>query len=142
MAMMITGKISSSWTAPSPPGKQDAARWTGAGARSSLSRVTPLLPASLHRRAVPEEARGPEHQDHDEHGEDHDRRPPDAYVLVGHGPDDADEEPPYHSPGQVAYASEDRSREREESLLEPHVEDRDAVEEPVHHARGPGENPS
>src|SRR5215212_6018808 len=104
MAMMITGKISSSSNALSTTGKTNAATMSSAGNQYFLSRVTPLLPAPLHRRAVPEEARGPEHQDHDEHGGDHDRRPPDAYVLVGHGPDDADEEPPYHSPGQVAYA--------------------------------------
>src|SRR5918995_2069816 len=142
MAMMMTGKISSSSNAPSTTGNTNAATMSSAGNQYFLSRVTPLFPASLHCRAVPEEARRPEHQDHDEHSEDHDRRPPHAYVLVGHGPDDADEEPPYHSAGQVADAPQDRSRERVESLLEPHVEDRDAVEEAVHHARGPGENPS
>src|SRR5829696_81002 len=142
MATMITGKISSRSNVLSMTGKTNAATMSSAGSQYLLSRTTALLPAPLHRRAVPEEARGPEHQDHDEHGEDHDRGPPDAYVLVGHGPDDADEKPPDHSPGQVAYASEDRSREGVESLLEPHVEDRDAVEEAVHHARGPGENPS
>src|SRR5829696_5427462 len=142
MAMMITGKISSSSNALSTMGNTNAATMSSAGNQYFLSRVTPLFPAPLHRRAVPEEARGPEHQDYDKHGEDHDRRPPDAYVLVSHGPDDADEEPAHDRPGQVADAPQDRSRERVESLLEPHVEDRDAVEEPVHHARGPGEDAS
>src|SRR5215204_6228704 len=142
MAMMITGKISSRSNAPSTTGKTNAATMSSAGSQYFLSRVTPLLPAPLHRRAVPEEAPGPEHQDHDEHGEDHDRGPPDAYVLIGHGPDDPDEEPPDHRAGQVTDTPEDRRREREESLLEPNVEDRDAVEEPVHHARGPSEDAS
>src|SRR5918997_5662798 len=120
MAMMITGKISSRSNAPSRTGKTNAATMSSAGSPYFLSRVTPLLPAPLHRRAVPEKARGPEHQYHDENGEDHDGGPPDAYVLVGHGPDDPDEEPTDHSTGQVADAPEDRRRERVESLLEPH----------------------
>src|SRR5918997_1447664 len=140
MAIMITGKISSSSNAPSTTGKKNAATMSSAGSPYFLSRATPLLPAPLHRRAVPEEARGPEYKDHNQHGEDHDRRPPHAYVLVGHGADDPDEEAADHGPGQVAYTPQDRRREREESLLEPHVEDRDAVEEPVHHARGTGED--
>src|ERR687898_3632473 len=126
--MMITGKISSRSNAPSTMGKTNAATMSSVGSPYFLSRAMPLLPAPLHRRAVPEETRRPEHKDHDEHGEDHDRRPPDAYVLVGHGADDADEEPPDHRAGQVTDAPQDRRRERVESLLEPHVEDRDAVE--------------
>src|SRR5215210_4725605 len=142
MAMMMTGKIRSRSRAQSTIGKMNATTMSSAGSPYFLSRATLLLPASLHRRAVAEQARGPENEHHDENGEDHDRGPPDAYVLVGHGADDADEEPPDHGPGQVADASEYRRRERVESLLEPHVEDRDAVEEPVHHARGPGEDAS
>src|SRR5918998_5204377 len=135
MAIMMTGKINSRSNVLSTIGKTNAATMSSAGSPYFLSMATLLLPASLHRRAIPEQARGPEDKDHDEHGEDHNRGPPDAYVLVSHGPDDADEEPAHDRPGQVAYASEDRSREREESLLEPHVEDRDAVEEAVPHAR-------
>src|SRR3712207_1786430 len=138
--MMITGKISSRSKVLSMTGKTSAATMSSAGSPYLLSRATALLSAPLHRRAVPEEARRPEHQYHDEHGEDHDRGPPDAYVLVGHGPDDADEEPPDHGPGQVADPPEDRRREGVEPLGEADVEDRDAVEEPVHHARSPGED--
>src|SRR5918995_5679493 len=142
MAMMMTGKIRSSSKVLSTIGKTKAATMSTAGSPYFLSRATLLLPASLHRRAVPEQARRPEHEHHYQHGEDNDRGPSDAYVLVGHGPDDADEEPTDHGPGQVAYAPEDRRRERVEPLLEPHVEDRDSVEEPVHHAGGPGEDAS
>src|SRR3712207_2946996 len=142
MAMMMTGKINSRSNVLSTTGKRSAATISSAGSPYLLSRATPLLPASLHRRAIPEQARGPEHKDHDEHGEDPYRGPPDAYVLVCHGPDDSDEEPPDHGPCQVADAPEDRRRERVEPLLEPDVEDRDAVEKPVHHARGAGEDAS
>src|SRR5918997_650417 len=142
MAIMMTGKINSRSNVLSTIGKTNAATMSSAGSPSFLSMATLLPPASLHRRAIPEQARGPEDKDHDEHGEDHNRGPPDAYVLVSHGPDDPDEEPPDHGPCQVADAPEDRRRERVEPLLEPDVEDRDAVEEPVHHARGPGENAS
>src|SRR5829696_2619752 len=142
MAMMMMGKIRSSSKVLSTMGKTNAATMISAGSPYFLSRAKPLLPAPLHRRAVAEQARGPENEHHDQHGQDHDRGPPDAYVLVGHGPDDADEEPPDHGPGQVAYAPEDSRRERVGPLLEPHVEDGDAVEEPVHHARGPGEDAS
>src|SRR5918993_4419267 len=128
MAMMITGKISSRSNAPSTTGKTNAATMSSAGSQYFLSRVTPLFPASLHRRAVPEEARRPEHQDHNEHGEDHDRRPPHAYVLVGHGPDDPDEESPHDGPCEVADATENGRRERVEPLGKADVEDRDAVE--------------
>src|SRR5215217_4665541 len=117
----------------------------GSGApeiRTSWPGTFLLLPASLHRRAVPEEAPGSEHQHQDQHREDHDRRPPDAYVLVSHGPDDAEQESPYHRPGQVADAPENSCRERVEPLLEAYVEDRDAVEESIHHARGPGQDAS
>src|SRR3712207_2124762 len=110
--MMMTGKINSTSNVLSTPGKTSAATMRSAGSPYFLSRATLLLPASLHRRAIPEQARGPEHKDHDEHGEDHYRGPPDAYVLVCHGPDDSDEEPPGHGPCQVADAPEDRSRER------------------------------
>src|SRR5215210_7877866 len=140
MAMMITGKIRSRSRAQSTIGKMNATTMNSAGSPYFLSRATPLVPAPLHRRAVAEQARRPENEHHEENGEDHDRGPPDAYVLVGHGADDADQEPPDHSPGQVADAPEDRRRERVEPLLEPHVKDRDPVEEPVHHARGPGED--
>src|SRR5829696_8681119 len=142
MAMIMTGKINSRSSVLSTMGKTKAATMTSAGSPYFLSRATLLLPAPLHRRAVSEQTRRPENEHHDQDGEDNDRGPSDAYVLVGHGPDDADEEPTDHGPGQVAYAPEDRRRERVESLLEPHVEDRDAVEEPVHHARGPGEDAS
>src|SRR5215204_5556087 len=142
MAIIMTGKINSRSKVLSTIGKTNAATMSSAGSPYFLSRATLLLPAPLHRRAVSEQARGPENEHHDENGEDHDRGPPDTNVLVGHGPDDADEEPPDHSPGQVADAPEYRRRERVEPLLEPHVEDRDAVEEPVHHARGPGEDAS
>src|ERR671917_2538374 len=142
MAMMMTGKISSRSNVLSTIGKTNAATMSRAGSPYLLSRATPLLPAPLHRRAVPEEARRPEYKDHNQHGEDHDRRPPHAYVLVGHGPYDPDEEPSDHRPGQVADAPQHRRRERVEPLLEAYVEDRDAVEEPVHHARGPGEDAS
>src|SRR5215212_2063052 len=128
MATMITGKIRSSSKVLSTIGKTKAATMSSAGSPYFLSRATLLLPTPLHRRAVPKQARRPEHEHHDQDGEDHDRGPSDAYVLVGHRPDDADEEPSDHGPGQVAYAPEDRRREREESLLEAHVEDRDAVE--------------
>src|SRR5215216_4432563 len=142
MAMMITGKISSRSNALSTMGKTNAATMSSAGSPYFLSRATVLLSAPLHRRAVPEESRWPEHEHQDQHGEDDDRRPPDAYVLVGHGPDDPDQEPPDHRPGEVADAPEDRRREGVEPLLETHVEDRDAVEEAVHHARGPGQDAS
>src|SRR5215208_3397422 len=140
MAMMITGKISSRSNALSTMGKTNAATMSSARSPYFLSRATVLLSAPLHRRAVPEESRWPEHEHQDQHGEDDDRRPPDAYVLVGHGPDDPDQEPPDYRPGQVTDTPEDRRRERVEPLLEAHVEDRYPVEEPVHHARGPGED--
>src|SRR5215203_3336359 len=140
MAMMITGKISSRSNALSTMGKTNAATMSSARSPYFLSRATVLLSAPLHRRAVPEESRWPEHEHQDQHGEDDDRRPPDAYVLVGHGPDDSYKKPPDHRPGQVADAAQDRRRERVEPLLEAHVEDRDAVEEPVHHTRGAGQD--
>src|SRR3712207_3816044 len=140
MAMMMTGKISSRSNVLSTIGKTNAATMSRAGSPYLLSRATPLLPAPLHRRAVPEEARGPENEHHNQHGEDHYRGPPHANVLVGHGTDDPDEEPPDHGPGQVADAPQYRRREGVEPLLEPHVEDRNAVEEPVRQARGAGEN--
>src|SRR5918998_1735324 len=116
MAMMMTGKISSRSNVLSTIGKTNAATMSRAGSPYLLSRATPLLPAPLHRRAVPEEARRPEYKDHNQHGEDHDRGPPDAYVLVGHGADDTDEEPPDHGPAQVADAAEDGGGEGVEPL--------------------------
>src|SRR5919112_986398 len=140
MATIMAGKINSRSNVVSTTGNTNAPTMSSAGSQYFLSRSTTLLTTPLHRRAVPKETRRPEHQDHDEHGEDHDRRPPHTYVLVGHRPDDPDKEPPDHCPGKVAYAPEDRCRERVESLLEPHVEDRDAVEEPVHYPGGAGED--
>src|SRR5215212_1428282 len=139
MAMMMMGKIRSSSNASSTKGKTNAATMSSAGNPYSLSRATTLLAAPLHRRAVSEQARRPEHQDQDEHGEDHDRRPPDAYVLVRHGPDDADEKSSDNRPGEITDPPEYGRRERVEPLGKTHVEDGDAVEEPVHHARGTGE---
>src|SRR3712207_1811063 len=145
MATMIIGNIKFVSKVSSKKGatigKTNAATMRSAGRPYFFSKVV-LLPPSLNRGAVTEEPSGPEHQNQDEHGEDHDRRPPDAYVLVGHGADDADQEPPDHRPGQVADAAQHRRRERVEPLLEAHVEDRDAVEEPVHHARGSGQDAS
>src|SRR5215212_9164303 len=142
MATMIIGNIRSVSRALSTIGKTSATTIRSAGSQYFLSRVILLLPAPLHRRAVAEESRRSEHEHQNQHGEDHDRRPLDAYVLVGHGPDDPDQEPPDHRPGEVADAPEDRRREGVEPLLETHVEDRDAVEEAVHHARGPGQDAS
>src|SRR5215217_1707192 len=139
MATMMMGKIRSSSNALSTIGKTNAAAISSAGSPYFLSRATALLTAPLHRRAVAEQARRPEHQDQDEHGEDHDSGPPDAYVLVRHGPDDPDKEPPDDRPGEVSDAAENGRRERVEPLGEAHVKYRDAVEEPVHHARGAGE---
>src|SRR5215218_5601873 len=139
MAMMMMGKIRSSSNASSTKGKTNAATMSSAGNPYFLSRATTLLAAPLHRRAVSEQARRPEHQDQDEHGEDHDRRPPDAYILVGHGADDADKEPSDHGPSKVTDTTKHGRRERVEALGEAHVEHRDAVEETVHHARGAGE---
>src|SRR5215208_3847462 len=139
MAMMMMGKIRSSSNASSTKGKTNAATMSSAGNPYFLSRATTLLAAPLHRRAVSEQARRPEHQDQDEHGEDHDRRPPDAYVLVGHGPYYSDQESSDDGPCEVADAAEHGGRERVQSLREANVEDGDAVEEAVHHARGAGE---
>src|SRR5919107_2279257 len=136
MAMMMTGKIRSSSKASSTRGKTNAATMSSAGSPYFLSKTTALLTAPLHRGAVSEEARRPEHEDQDEHGEDHDSRPSDPYVLVGHRPYDPDEEPSYDGPRKVTDAAENGRRERVEPLGEAHVEDGDAVEEPVHHARG------
>src|SRR5215210_430922 len=138
--MMMTGKIRSSSKALSTRGKTNAATMSRAGSPYFLSAATALLAAPLHRGPVAEEARRPEHQDQDEHGEDHNSRPPEAYVLVGHGTDDPDEEPAHHSPGKVANPAEHGGCERVEPLGEAHVEDGDAVEEAVHHARGAGED--
>ena len=99
-------------------GKTNAATMSSAGSQYFLSRATPLLPAPCTAERSPRSP-GPEHEHHDQDGEDHDWGPSDAYVLVGHGPDDADEEPADHRPGQVAYAPKDRRRERVESLLKP-----------------------
>src|SRR5919112_2437113 len=112
MAMMMTGKIRSSSNASSIKGNMNAATMSTAGSPYFLSAATALLTASLHRGTVAEQSGRPEHQDQDEHGEDHDRRPPDAYVLVRHGADDPDEEPPDNGAGQVAYPPENGGRER------------------------------
>src|SRR5215208_3777863 len=101
MATMMMGKIRSSSNASSTRGKTNAVTISSAGSPYFLSRATALLAAPLHRRAVAEQARRPEHQDQDQHGEDHDSGPPDAYVLVRHGPDDPDKESPDHGPRQV-----------------------------------------
>src|SRR5215211_1093152 len=138
---MIIGNIRFVPRTSSTSGKRKATTMSSAGSPYFFSCST-LLSSPLHRRAVAEEPLRPEHQHQDQHGEDHDRRPLDAYVLVGHGPDDPDQEPPDHRPGEVADAPEDRRREGVEPLLETHVEDRDAVEEAVHHARGPGQDAS
>src|SRR3712207_2295158 len=92
MATMIAGNNRSVSRALSTIGKTNAARIRSAGSQYFLSRIILLLPASLHRGAVAEEPPGPEDEHQDQHGEDHDRRPPDAYVLIGHRPDDADQE--------------------------------------------------
>src|SRR5919112_5859291 len=140
MAMMMTGKIRSSSNASSIKGNTNAATMSTAGSPYFLSAATALLTASLHRGTVTEQARRPEHQDQDEHGEDHDRRPPDTYVLVSHGADDSDEKSPNHGPGEVADAAENGRRKRVQALGEAHIEHRNAVEEAIHHARGAGEN--
>src|SRR5215213_3260878 len=140
MAMMMTGKIRSSSSASSTRGNMNATTIRSAGIPYFLSAATALLTASLHCGTVAEQARRPEHQDQDEHGEDHDGRPPDAYILVRHGADDPDEEPSDHGPSKVADTTKHGRRERVEALGEAHVENRDAVEEAVHHARGAGED--
>src|SRR5918997_2733998 len=139
MAMMMTGKRRSSSNASSTRGNTNATTMRNAGIPYFLSATTTLLTASLHRGAVAEQARRPEHQDQDQHGEDHDGRPPDADVLVRHGADDPDEKSPDDGPREVADAPEHGGCERVEALGEAHVEHRDAVEEAVHHARGAGE---
>src|SRR5215207_10953314 len=138
--MMMIGKSRSSSKASSTRGNTNAATMSATGIPCFLSATTALLTASLHRGTVTEQARRPEHQDQDEHGEDHDRRPPDPYVLVSHGTDDSDQKSPNHGPGEVADAAENGGRERVQALGEAHVEHRNAVEEAVHHARGAGEN--
>src|SRR5918998_307847 len=80
------------------------------------------------------------HQHQNQDAEDHYRRPAGPDVLVGHRPDDPDQEPPYHRPCQVSDSSEDGRSERVEPLGEAHVEDGYTVEETVHNARGPGED--
>src|SRR5215208_3346657 len=132
---MITGNISSVSRVSSTSGKRKATTMSSAGSPYFFSRCM-LLSSPLHRRPVAEQPLRPEHQHQYQYGEDHDRRPLDAYVLVGHRPDDPDQEPPDHRSGEVADAPEDRRGEGVESLLETHIEDRDAVEEAVHHARG------
>src|ERR671921_501144 len=135
----MIGKSRSSSKVSSTSGNTRATAMRTAGIPYFLSAATTLLTTSLHRGAVAEQARRPEHQDQDEHGEDHDGRPPDANVLVRHGADDPDEEPPDDGPRKVADAAEHGGRERVEALGEAHVEHRDAVEEAVHDARGAGE---
>src|SRR5215211_4394692 len=137
--MMMIGKSRSSSKASSTRGNTNAATMSATGIPYFLSATTALLTASLHRGTVTEQARRPEHQDQDEHGEDHDRRPPDAYVLVRHGPDDAYEKSSDNRPGEITDPPEYGRRERVKPLGKTHVEDGDAVEEPVHHARGTGE---
>src|SRR5215203_6611770 len=138
--MMMTGKIRSSSNASSTRGNMNATTIRIAGIPYFLSAAMALLTASLHCGTVAEQARRPEHQDQDEHGEDHDRRPPDAYILVSHGADDADKEPSDHGPSKVTDTTKHGRRERVEALGEAHVEHRDAVEETVHHARGASED--
>src|SRR5919107_3013836 len=142
MATMMTGKIRSSSNVSSTRGNINATTMRNAGIPYFLSATTTLLTASLHRGTVAEQARRPEHQDQDEHGEDHDGRPPDANVLVRHGADDPDEEPPDDGPRKVADAAEHGGRERVQALGEADVEHGDAVEEAVHHARSAGEYPT
>src|SRR3712207_1531695 len=136
---MIIGNISSVPRASSTSGKRKATTTRSAGSPYFFSRST-LLSSLLHRRAVAKEPLRPEHQHQDQYGEDHDRHPLDAYVLVGHGHKDPKQEPPDHRPGEVADAAEDGCCEGVEPLLETHVEDRDTVEEAVHPARSPGED--
>src|SRR5687768_3320495 len=112
MAMMMAGKSRSSSNASSTRGNMNAATMSSAGIPYFLSAATTLLTASLHRGTVAEQARRPEHQNQDEHGEDHDRCPPDAYVLVSHGANDPDEEPSDHGPSEIADAAENGRRER------------------------------
>src|ERR687890_2251887 len=126
MAMMITGKIRSSSNASFIKENINAATMSTAGSPYFLSAATALLTASLHRGTVAEQARRPEHQDQDQHGEDHDGRPPDAYVLVRHGADDPDEEPPDDGPRKVADAAEHGGRERVQALGKADVEHGDA----------------
>src|SRR5829696_2189247 len=136
--MMITGYIR---FVPRPSltnGNRRARTIRSAGSPYFLSTV--LLSPSLHRRAVAEEAARAEHQHHDQDGEDHDLRPPDADVLVAHGAYYPDEYAPHNGAGEVADAAQNRRREREQTLGEAHVEDGDAVEEAVHYARGPGQD--
>src|SRR5215211_1640607 len=140
MAMMMTGKIRSSSNASSTRGNMNATTMSSAGIPYFLSAATALLTASLHRGTVAEQARRPEHQNQDEHGEDHDRRPSDAYVLVSHGSNDPDEETSDDSPGEITDTTQHGRRESVQALGKAHVEHRDAVEEPVHHARGAGED--
>src|SRR5918994_1539830 len=78
MAMMMTGKSRSSSNASSTRGNMNATTISSAGIPYFLSAATALLTASLHRGTVAEQVRRPEHQNQDEHGEDHDRRPPDG----------------------------------------------------------------
>src|SRR5215211_4984658 len=106
MATMIIGNIRSVSSVLSTIGKTNAAKIRSAGSQYFLTKAL-LLPSALHRRAVAEEAARPEDEHQDQHGEDHDRGPPDADVLVCHGPDDAYKEPPDHSPCQVADAAKD-----------------------------------
>src|SRR5919205_24314 len=122
MAMMMTGKIRSSSNASSTRGNTNAATMSSAGSPYFRSAATALLTASLHRGTVSEQAGRPEHQDQDEHGEDDDGRPPDAYVLVRHGADDPDEESPDDGASEVADAAQHGGRERVEALGEAHVE--------------------
>src|SRR5215207_2796475 len=117
---MMAGKSRSSSNASSTRGNINAAMMSRAGIPYLLSAATALLTASLHRGTVAEQARRPEHQNQDEHGEDHDRRPPDAYVLVSHGTDDSDQKSPNHGPGEVADAAENGGRERVQALGEAH----------------------
>src|SRR5918994_7114652 len=140
MATMMAGKSRSSSNASSTRGNMNAATMSSAGIPYLVSAATALLTASLHRGTVAEQARRPEHQNQDEHGEDHDRRPPDTYVLVRHGANDPDEETSDDGPGEITDAAENGRRERVQALGEAHVEHRNAVEEAVHHARGAGEN--
>src|SRR5918995_3850858 len=105
-------------------GNRKATTIRSAGSQYFLARAT-LLASPLHRRAVAEEPAGPEDQDQDQDAEDHDGRPAGPDVLVGHRPDDPDQEPPDHRPGEVADAAEDSRREGVEPLRKTDVEDGD-----------------
>src|SRR4051794_9946943 len=130
--MMITGNIRFAPRAWFIRGNRNASKIRPTGSPNLLSSAALFTPTTLYRRTITQEPPGSEDQNQDEDRENHHIRPPNAYVLVGHGADDANENPAYGCPAQVSDPAQNCRCERDQPLSEAHVEDGSAVKEPEH----------